>query len=115
MVSKCIRHVYTAFRRKLRLPRGGGRLRSHRRAIVCYEPRWLVSRESMPKQFVPLVGARSAFQQVLGRIRDATMFDRPIIITHSDFRFIVAEQMRACAVEGDIVLERMRRDSAMAG
>jgi mannose-1-phosphate guanylyltransferase/mannose-6-phosphate isomerase len=75
---------------------------------------WPVSRESMPKQFVPLVEERSTFQQVLGRIRDETMFDRPIVITNSDFRFIVAEQMRECAIEGDIVLEPMRRDSAMA-
>jgi mannose-1-phosphate guanylyltransferase/mannose-6-phosphate isomerase len=75
---------------------------------------WPVSRESMPKQFVPLVEERSTFQQVLGRIRDATLFDRPIVITNSDFRFIVAEQMRECAIEGDIVLEPTRRDSAMA-
>jgi len=75
---------------------------------------WPVSRESMPKQFVPLVEARSTFQQVLGRIRDQTMFERPIVITNSDFRFIVAEQMRECAIEGDIVLEPIRRDSAMA-
>src|ERR1700722_14876413 len=75
---------------------------------------WPVSRESMPKQFVPLVEERSTFQQVLGRIRDATMFRRPIVITNSDFRFIAAEQMRACGIEGDIVLEPIRRDSAMA-
>jgi mannose-1-phosphate guanylyltransferase/mannose-6-phosphate isomerase len=75
---------------------------------------WPVSRESMPKQFVPLVEARSTFQQVLGRIGDATMFDRPIVITHSDFRFIAAEQMRECGIEGDIVLEPIRGDSAMA-
>ena len=75
---------------------------------------WPVSRESMPKQFVPLVEERSTFQQVLGRIRDATMFERPIVITHSDFRFIAAEQMRACGIEGDIVLEPIRRDFAMA-
>jgi mannose-1-phosphate guanylyltransferase / mannose-6-phosphate isomerase len=29
---------------------------------------WPVSRESMPKQFVPLVGQESTFQQVLARI-----------------------------------------------
>src|SRR6202166_218646 len=75
---------------------------------------WPVSRESMPKQFVPLVEERSTFQQVLGRIRDETIFDRPIVITNSDFRFVVAEQMRECAIEGDIVLEPIRRDSAMA-
>jgi len=75
---------------------------------------WPVSRESMPKQFAPLVDERSTFQQALGRIGDATLFDRPIVITHSDFRFIVAEQMRECAIAGDIVLEPMRRDSAVA-
>ena len=31
-------------------------------------------------------------------------FRRPIIITNSDFRFIVAEQLRECNVEADIVL-----------
>ena len=75
---------------------------------------WPVSRETMPKQFVPLVDERSTFQQVLGRIRNDTLFDRPIVITNSDFRFIVAEQMRECDVAGDIVLEPSRRDSAMA-
>jgi mannose-1-phosphate guanylyltransferase/mannose-6-phosphate isomerase len=75
---------------------------------------WPVSRESMPKQFVALVDERSTFQQVLSRIGEDPLFDLPIIITNSDFRFIVAEQMRECAVEGDIVLEPMRRDSAMA-
>ena len=75
---------------------------------------WPVSRESMPKQFVPLVDERSTFQQVLGRIADVELFERPIIITNSDFRFIVAEQLRECDIEADIVLEPMRRDSAMA-
>jgi mannose-1-phosphate guanylyltransferase / mannose-6-phosphate isomerase len=75
---------------------------------------WPISRESMPKQFVPLVEDRSTFQQVLGRINDGELFDRPIVITNSDFRFIVAEQLRECGVEADIVLEPTRRDSAMA-
>ena len=75
---------------------------------------WPVSRESMPKQFVPLIDERSTFQQVLGRIANTDLFDRPIVITHSDFRFIAAEQLRQCDVEADIVLEPSRRDSAMA-
>ncbi len=75
---------------------------------------WPVSRESMPKQFVPLVGDRSTFQQVLDRINDDQFFGRPIVITNADFRFIVAEQLRESAIEADIVLEPMRRDSAMA-
>ena len=75
---------------------------------------WPVSRESMPKQFVALVNKQSTFQQVLARIGNDLLFDRPIVITNSDFRFIVAEQMREAAVDGDIVLEPIRRDSAMA-
>src|SRR6266542_756627 len=75
---------------------------------------WPVSRESMPKQFVPLVGQASTFQQVLARITDPELFARPIVITKADFRFVVAEQLREHGIEADIVLEPMRRDSAPA-
>src|SRR5260370_23895211 len=75
---------------------------------------WPVSRESMPKQFVPLVGEGSTFQQVLGRISDPELFGRPIVITNTDFRFVVAVQLRERGVEADIVLEPMRRDSGPA-
>ncbi|MGA2945220.1 MAG: mannose-1-phosphate guanylyltransferase/mannose-6-phosphate isomerase [Xanthobacteraceae bacterium] len=75
---------------------------------------WPVSRESMPKQFVALVGERSTFQLVLDRVSNDPLFDRPIVITNSDFRFIVAEQMLQAGVDGDIALEPVRRDSAMA-
>jgi mannose-1-phosphate guanylyltransferase/mannose-6-phosphate isomerase len=75
---------------------------------------WPVSRESMPKQFVPLVGPESTFQQVLARIADPDLFARPIVITNADFRFVVAEQLRERGIEADIVLEPMRRDSGPA-
>lgn len=75
---------------------------------------WPVSRESMPKQFVPLIGDRSTFQQTMERIADPVMFARPIIITNEDFRFIVAEQLRELGIEADIVLEPARRDSGPA-
>ena len=75
---------------------------------------WPVSRESMPKQFVPLIGPQTTFQQVLARISDTELFARPIIITHADFRFVVAEQLRDSGVEADIVLEPVRRDSGPA-
>ncbi len=75
---------------------------------------WPVSRESMPKQFVSLVGPTSTFQQVLTRISDPGLFLRPIIITNAEFRFIVAEQLREQGIEADIVLEPMRRDSGPA-
>jgi mannose-1-phosphate guanylyltransferase / mannose-6-phosphate isomerase len=75
---------------------------------------WPVSRESMPKQFVPLVGPGSTFQEVLTRVSDSGLFARPIIITNADFRFVVAEQLRERGIEADIVLEPMRRDSGPA-
>jgi mannose-1-phosphate guanylyltransferase / mannose-6-phosphate isomerase len=75
---------------------------------------WPVSRESMPKQFVPIVGSTSTFQQVLGRVNDADLFARPIVITNADFRFVVAEQLRERGIEADIVLEPVRRDSGLA-
>ena len=75
---------------------------------------WPVSRESMPKQFVPLIGPRSTFQQVIERVSDPALFGRPIVITNADFRFIAAEQVRECGLEVDIVLEPTRRDSGPA-
>src|ERR671924_268599 len=75
---------------------------------------WPLSRESMPKQFVSLIGEGSTFQQVLGRISDPELFGRPIVITNTDFRFVVAEQLRESDVAADIVLEPMRRDSGPA-
>ena len=75
---------------------------------------WPISRESMPKQFVSLVGQGSTFQQVLARISAPDLFARPIVISHADFRFVVAEQLRECGIEADIVLEPLRRDSGPA-
>jgi mannose-1-phosphate guanylyltransferase len=71
---------------------------------------WPVSRESMPKQFVPLLGEASTFQQVLARISEPDLFARPIVITNTDFRLVVAEQLREHGIEADIVLEPMRRE-----
>jgi mannose-1-phosphate guanylyltransferase/mannose-6-phosphate isomerase len=75
---------------------------------------WPVSRESRPKQFVPLVGNVSTFQHALKHIVDPALFGRPIVLTSADFRFVVAEQLRESGVEADIVLEPMRRDSGPA-
>lgn len=75
---------------------------------------WPLSRDTMPKQFIPLLGnGLSTFQATLQRLADPR-FDAPIIITNNDFRFIAAEQMQALGIEGEIVLEPERRDSAAA-
>ncbi|MGO4672789.1 mannose-1-phosphate guanylyltransferase/mannose-6-phosphate isomerase [Bosea sp. 2YAB26] len=75
---------------------------------------WPLSRDTLPKQFIPLLGdGISTFQATLQRLHDPR-FDAPIVITNNDFRFIVAEQMLAIGIKGEIVLEPERRDSAAA-
>ena len=66
---------------------------------------WPASRESMPKQFMPLLGERSSFQETLLRVADPAVFGRPVIVTGNDFRFIVAEQLLEIGIEADIILE----------
>ena len=75
---------------------------------------WPISRESMPKQFVPLIGGVSTFQQVLERVADSNVFCSPVVITSSEFRFIVAEQAQACGIGVEILLEPIPRDSGPA-
>src|SRR3954463_9438314 len=75
---------------------------------------WPASREVRPKQFLPLFGARSTFQDTLLRVSDADLFGRPIIITNTVYRFMVLEQLAEIATEADVLLEPMRRDSGPA-
>jgi mannose-1-phosphate guanylyltransferase/mannose-6-phosphate isomerase len=75
---------------------------------------WPASREVHPKQFLPLFGARSTFQNTLLRVSDAALFERPIVITNKAYRFMVLEQLAEIGLEADVLLEPMRRDSGPA-
>ncbi len=75
---------------------------------------WPASRDEMPKQFMPLFGAHSTFQDTLARLSVADLFDKPMIVTNDRFRFVVAEQARALGIDCEIVLEPIARDSAAA-
>jgi mannose-1-phosphate guanylyltransferase / mannose-6-phosphate isomerase len=75
---------------------------------------WPASREVRPKQFLPLFGTHSTFQETLLRVSDAALFERPIIITNAAYRFMVMEQLAEIAIEADVLLEPMRRDSGPA-
>ena len=72
---------------------------------------WPASREVRPKQFLPLFGARSTFQDTILRVSDAKLFERPIVITNMAYRFMVLEQLAEIGREADVLLEPMRRDS----
>lgn len=75
---------------------------------------WPASREGRPKQFLPLFGPHSTFQNTLRRVSDRKLFGRPIVITSKNYRFLVAEQLDAIGVQADIMLEPERRDSGPA-
>ncbi len=75
---------------------------------------WPLSRKSYPKQFSPLGGSRSLFQAALHRLSGAG-FEAPVVVTGSDFRFIVTEQMEEAGVTpGAILIEPMARNTAPA-
>src|ERR1700710_81136 len=75
---------------------------------------WPASREGRPKQFLPLFGVRSTFQDTVLRVAEATLFERPIVITNTAYRFMVLEQLAEIGIEADVLLEPMRRDSGPA-
>ena len=75
---------------------------------------WPASREVRPKQFLPLFGTRSTFQETILRVSDPALFERAIVITNNAYRFMVAEQLAEIGQEADILLEPMRRDSGPA-
>ncbi len=74
---------------------------------------WPESRESLPKQFISLVGARSTFQMAAEMLGDS-VFETPVVISNQEYRFLVAEQLAEIGREARIVLEPVRRDSGPA-
>ena len=75
---------------------------------------WPLSRKSRPKQLLPLSGAQTMIQETLARTQ-GERFAAPIVICGEDHRFLVAEQLRGCGIEGaDIILEPMGRNTAPA-
>ncbi len=75
---------------------------------------WPVSRESFPKQFWPLISARSMIQDTAARAIGPD-FAAPVVVCNQEHRFLVAEQMRALGLAGTrVVLEPVGRNSAPA-
>jgi len=74
---------------------------------------WPESRESLPKQFIPLVGILSTFQIAVENLADP-VFETPVVISNRDYRFLVAEQLQQIGRTAQIVLEPLRRDSGPA-
>ncbi|RDD63664.1 mannose-1-phosphate guanylyltransferase/mannose-6-phosphate isomerase [Ferruginivarius sediminum] len=75
---------------------------------------WPLSRQLYPKQFFPLLGEQSLLRDTLDRVGDHQRFAAPIVVCNEEHRFLVAEQLRAGGVSGEIVLEPYARNTAPA-
>lgn len=75
---------------------------------------WPLSRKSFPKQFSTLTGVESLFQGSARRLTGAG-FAAPVVVTGSDFRFIVTEQLAQIEVApAAILIEPAARNTAPA-
>ncbi len=75
---------------------------------------WPLSRKSYPKQFAQVLGENSLFQSSALR-SSGQGFAAPILLTASDFRFIVTEQLQEAGIDkGAILIEPEGRNTAPA-
>ena len=75
---------------------------------------WPLCRKSYPKQFVSLVGDKTLFQASTERLT-GHRFKTPVIVTNSDYRFIVTEQLQEIGIDpGAVLIEPEGRNTAPA-
>ena len=76
---------------------------------------WPLSRESYPKQFLPLTSEQSMLCETLQRLDGLPDLAQPIVVCNEQHRFLVAEQLRGLQVTPHaIVLEPEGRNTAPA-
>jgi len=76
---------------------------------------WPLSREAMPKQFIPLRSERSLFQEAVVRTAGIPGIRAPVVVANHDHRFLIAEQLRTIdAKPHALLLERFGRNTAPA-
>lgn len=78
---------------------------------------WPLSRKSLPKQLANLDGPNSLFQQCALRLSSSeeVKFTKPLVITNSDFRFIIDQQLQDLCIEyGSIIVEPESKNTAAA-
>lgn len=78
---------------------------------------WPLSRKSYPKQFSTLTDGDSLFQKTAIRLSssDLIKFKNHIILTNSDYRFIVTEQLQEIGIDpGLILIEPISKNTAPA-
>jgi mannose-1-phosphate guanylyltransferase len=74
-----------------------------------------MSRAARPKQFLPLTGPTSLYQQTLLRVADPARYAPAVVVTNSEYRFLVAEQAQEAGVATSaVLLEPVARNTAAA-
>ncbi|AWB50576.1 mannose-1-phosphate guanylyltransferase/mannose-6-phosphate isomerase (plasmid) [Gemmobacter aquarius] len=75
---------------------------------------WPLSRKGYPKQFTRLIGERSLFSASAARLAGPG-FSAPVVVTGSDFRFVVSEQLLAEGIDpAAVLIEPEARNTAPA-
>ncbi|HET6602685.1 MAG TPA: mannose-1-phosphate guanylyltransferase/mannose-6-phosphate isomerase [Xanthomonadaceae bacterium] len=76
---------------------------------------WPLSRQNLPKQFLPLLGEGSLFMQTVQRAAGLPGVEPPMVVCSDDHRFLVAEQLLELgSAHSGIVLEPVARNTAPA-
>lgn len=76
---------------------------------------WPLSRQSYPKQLLPLMSERTMLQETVARTASDPSFAAPIVVCSEEHRFLIAEQLQEIGVEPRrIVLEPVARNTAPA-
>lgn len=75
---------------------------------------WPASKPTHPKQFVPLTGPRSSFQETVLRVVGLQRAVRPLIVAGVRHRDLILKQLSDIGVAANLLLEPEARDSAAA-
>ena len=76
---------------------------------------WPLSRESYPKQFLPLVDQHTLLQNTALRIAGLSGVAAPLVVCNEEHRFMVAEQLRTIGIPpAATILEPVGRNTAPA-
>jgi mannose-1-phosphate guanylyltransferase/mannose-6-phosphate isomerase len=75
---------------------------------------WPASRPSRPKQFIPLIGDLSSFQQTILRVSGITGAAMPLVVAGIGHEAVLRDQLAGIRVDATLVLEPQPRDSAPA-
>ena len=75
---------------------------------------WPLSRNSKPKQFIDLIGRESLFQKTVKRLNN-DLFEKSIVVTNNQSRFMVQEQLSECSsLVSKIIIEPSPKNTAPA-